>query len=77
MIAPSNPIKKQSDEPILRAKRVKVTPLSKEPDNKLRQWIGIVRWVCNQCESYSREHTELSSMTSTNRLRALRNNIAF
>ena len=29
MIAPSNPIKKQSDEPILRAKRVKVTPLSK------------------------------------------------
>ena len=77
MITPSSSMKKEKVEPILRARRVKVTPLTKESDDKLRQWIGTVRWVYNQCVSYSREHPELSSMTSSNRLRALRDNIAY
>ena len=35
--------KKQKVEPILRARRVKVTPITKESDAKLRQWVGTVR----------------------------------
>ena len=75
-IAPGGSFKKQKVEPILRARRMKVTPLSKESDDKLRQWIGTTRWVYNQCVAYSREHSEWASMTSTDKLRALRDNIA-
>ena len=74
-IGPSSSLKKQKVGPILRARRMKVTPLSKESDDKLRQWIGTTRWVYNQCVAYSREHSEWSSMTSTDKLRALRDNI--
>ncbi len=77
MIDPGSSFKKQKVEPIIRARRMKVTPLSKESDDKLRQWIGTTRWVYNQCVAYSREHPEWSTMTSTNKLRALRDNIAF